>query len=87
MPRAYFDEDEGPGEHDAHLLDDGPLAENDVVPCPACGKSILAAADRCYRCGEHFGREAWLVERSSKRALWVVAAALVIAAMLWFLLG
>jgi uncharacterized protein (DUF983 family) len=84
MPRAYFDEDEGPGEHDAHLLDDHD--GNDMSPCPRCGRAILAWADRCHHCGEHLGREAWLAERPGRRGVWLIAAGLVIFAMLWFLL-
>lgn len=86
MPRAYFD-DEGPTEHDAHLLDDGPDAGNDTVPCPRCRREILAFADRCPWCGESFGREAWLAQRSPKRVIWLIAAVLAVAAMLWFVLG
>ena len=95
MPRTDFedddfddDTDEGPGEHDAHLLDDEDDAaadERDVVACPACGKYILATAERCHRCGEYFGREAWLVKRSAKHGLWVVAVILVLIAMFTFL--
>lgn len=82
MTRTFFD-DEGPGEHDAHLLDDD---ANDTVPCPRCGRQILAWADRCHRCGEYLGTEAWRAQRPARRAIWVVAAGLVVLAMLWVLL-
>ncbi len=85
------DVDEGPGEHDAHLVDDEDAYDDDgeaeLVPCPACGKMVLATAERCHRCGEHFAREAWLVQPSRQQAVWGVAAVLVIVAMLWFVLG
>lgn len=82
MPRTFFD-DEGPGEHDVHLLDDD---VNDTVACPHCGKQILAWADRCHRCGTYLGVEAWRAERPGPRIVWMAAVGLVIAAMLWFLL-
>lgn len=71
MSRTYFD-DEGPTEHDAHLL--GDESENDLVPCPACGRTILALADRCHRCGSVFDREAWLVQPSGKRGVYLLLA-------------
>ena len=83
MPRTFFD-DEGPGEHDVHLLDDD---ENDTVPCPHCGKQILAWADRCHRCGVDLGTEAWKADPPRAKLAWVIMSGLVIVAMLWFLLN
>ncbi len=48
--------DEGPGEHDSHLMDDDP---SDTTPCARCGKDIWAYAQRCHHCGVHFSCEAW----------------------------
>lgn len=82
-----FDDSESPGEQEEPWTEGDDGDEPDLVPCPACGKMVLAIADRCHRCGEYFGKEAWLAQRSWKQPVWAVAAALVIAAMLWFVLG
>lgn len=90
MPRIDHAEDDdrdpdGPGEHDAHLLDD---SETDIVPCPRCGKGVLAEAERCHRCGAEFRQEAWLAAEGAglKAAVWALAAILVLAAMVYVLL-
>lgn len=51
--------DEGPGEHDAHLMDDDP---SDTVACAHCGEEIWSYAQRCPQCGTHFRGEAWQFE-------------------------
>jgi predicted amidophosphoribosyltransferase len=84
MSQAYFDE-EGPTEHDAHLL--GDEHENDLVPCPACGKTILALADRCHRCGSVFDREAWLVQTSPKKGLYLWTAVGLLIVIAWTLVA
>lgn len=71
MTSTYFDE-EGPTEHDAHLLDHE--WDNDLVPCPVCGKTILALADRCHKCGSVFDQEAWLVQPSANKSVYVLIA-------------
>ncbi|MFA9479684.1 hypothetical protein ACERK3_15455 [Phycisphaerales bacterium AB-hyl4] len=78
---GYFD-DEGPGEHDAHLFDrdDG---ENDTTPCPKCGTELLAFADRCYHCGELFPTEAWQAHSETRWSR--VGIAVCILIMLAFL--
>ena len=75
---------EGPGEHDAHLLDDD---EPDLAPCAACGRTLQALATRCPWCGVAFEGQAWegrvagggggAAARSG-----VVIAAVVVAALL-----
>jgi len=85
MNDGYFDE-EGPGEHDAHLIDHDE-GENDTTPCPRCGTELLAFADRCHRCGAAFEQEAWLAHGEGRwPRLSVVAVVLVIAALaIWLL--
>lgn len=84
MARAYDDDDEGPSEHDAHLIDDEDSdAIEDTVPCPACGKEVLAFAEHCHHCGEYFAGEAWMAQRSAKQGLWTLVGVLVAAAMLF----
>ena len=79
MTDGYFDE-EGPGEHDAHLLDRDE-GENDTTPCPYCGTELLAFADRCYHCGAMFNKEAWLVHGEGRwPRLWVIAAVIAVGA-------
>ena len=48
--------DEGPGEHDLHLMDDDP---EETVPCARCGRKIWSYVQRCPHCGVHFSGEAW----------------------------
>lgn len=49
---------EGPGEHDAHLLDDD--GEPDLVTCPECGAAVSAYTEICHKCGYAFpSGEAW----------------------------
>ncbi len=81
---GYFD-DEGPGEHDAHLLDRPGVEDNDYVPCPNCGDEILAYADRCHHCGTELAGEAWTVEPRHTRAWWlaVAVAALMAFVIVW----
>ncbi|HEX9832276.1 MAG TPA: hypothetical protein VGA66_04160 [Mycobacterium sp.] len=80
--------DEGPGDHDAHLMDDDP---SETVACAKCGKQIWAYAQRCHHCGVHFSGEAWQFDRqtgagdgSSGWWPWVVAA-LILALLGWLL--
>ena len=47
---------EGPGEHDAHLLDDD---GDDTTSCPSCGCQVWAFAESCPQCGVIFRGEAW----------------------------
>ena len=51
--------EEGPGEHDAHLMDDD---ETETVDCPRCGQAIWAYTQRCDYCGVNFSGEAWQFE-------------------------
>lgn len=87
MSDGYFD-DEGPGEHDRHLLDDD-TGENDTAPCPFCDAELLAVADRCHRCGAAFGEEAWLAHGEGRwPRLWIAAAvAVLIAFGMWAMMG
>ena len=50
--------DEGPGEHDRHLLDDDD-ADEDAVACPDCGLTVWSHAEQCPHCGVYFTGEAW----------------------------
>lgn len=76
--------DEGPGEHDAHLMDDG---GDDTAACPKCGGEVWAHAHRCDHCGVHFTGEAWHGEiaggEPSRSWVWWAAVAVLIA----FLIG
>ena len=79
--------DEGPGEHDAHLMDDDP---QQTVPCARCGEHVWAYAQRCPNCGVHYSGEAWQFRYddggaprgSATRWWWWLAAALAAAALL-----
>ena len=77
--------DEGPGEHDAHLMDDD---ETETVPCPRCGKYVWAYAQQCHHCHVHFSSEAWQFDTAngpsgSARWFWsVVIVLLVVVALL-----
>ncbi len=57
-----YDEDddlndyEGPGEHDAHLMDAG---DDSTVTCPKCKKEVWAKATQCPHCKIHYAGEAW----------------------------
>ena len=86
MTQSYFDE-EGPGEHDGHLLDHD-AGENDTAPCPECGAELLAMADCCHRCGAMFGKEVWLAQGEGRwPRLWVGATVLVLIAFFaWLVL-
>lgn len=82
---GYFDV-EGPGEHDAHLLDHDE-GENDTTPCPECGAELLAFADCCYACGAQFEQEAWLVHGEGRwPRLGIAGAVAAIAGLLWWLM-
>jgi hypothetical protein len=59
--------------------------ENDVVPCPACGRPVYDDVDQCPHCGEwimplahHARMPAW--------ARWT-AAVVAVAFLLWILRG
>jgi endogenous inhibitor of DNA gyrase (YacG/DUF329 family) len=76
--------DEGPGEHDRHLMDD---AEGDTVACARCGRMVWAQAQRCPHCGVHFAGEAWEFRPAGARRWgglprWAVVTGLVLAAIL-----
>lgn len=80
--------DEGPGKHDAHLMDDD-LSE--TVICPRCGEHIWAYSQRCEHCGVHFQGEAWQYDAASDPStptgrIWPIIVALVIIAMLFWLI-
>ena len=76
---------EGPGEHDAHLMDDDP---SEQVPCARCGESIWAYAQRCPACGVYFSGEAWQFQpagpKATGRLSWwhVLVVGLIVAALL-----
>lgn len=78
--------DEGPGEHDAHLLDDD---EPSLVVCVSCAAMISAHAVRCHHCGANFVGEAWqqqLAGEGAPRVWWrYVAGLLAIIFILWAL--
>ncbi len=82
--------DEGPGEHDAHLMDDD-LEE--TVPCAHCGREVWAYAQRCPQCGTHFSGEAWQFQyqdggrqKSGRSWRWLVVVLLLVLAMLFITL-
>ena len=73
--------DEGPGEHDAHLLDDD---LEQTVPCARCGAHVWSHTQRCPQCGVHFSGEAWQFEyrdggrkHTSSRWWWLIVALLI----------
>jgi predicted amidophosphoribosyltransferase len=80
---------EGPGEHDAHLMDDD-LSE--TVTCPRCGDDIWAYSQQCEQCGLHFQGEAWQFDAATNSAsptgrAWQVVVVMIILALLsWLLL-
>ena len=49
-------EDEGPGIHDAHLMDAG---DDSTVLCPKCKKEVWAKVTQCPHCKIHYAGEAW----------------------------
>ncbi len=78
---------DGPGEHDAHLMDDDPTQ---TVQCPKCGKHIWAYAQQCDHCGVHFQGEAWQFDAATDSStpsgrLWTIIVVLIILALLWWL--
>lgn len=94
MPRHHDEldpddaDDEGPGEHDAELLDEdeaSELTEQDLARCPHCRKAVSAHATECHRCGASFGKEAWLVDHPARAGLWLLAVILLLMALLPFL--
>ncbi len=83
---ATFD-DEGPGEHDAHLLDHD-LGENDTVACASCGRTVLAFAERCPHCGHDYRSEAWCEPGADgKSRLWLWVAAGLAAVLVLLVIG
>lgn len=77
---------EGPGEHDAHLMDDD---QTETVVCPRCGKHVWAYSQRCHHCGVHFRGEAWQFDGADVRAhrtgrRWLIVIILVVLALLLF---
>lgn len=66
--------DEGPGEHDAHLMDEE--SEN-TLTCPSCGKEVWAEADQCPECGNWFANEVWSNAEGQLPA-WVVILIIVL---------
>lgn len=79
---------EGPGEHDRHLLDDDPT---DTTPCARCGRYVWAYAQRCHHCGVHFAGEAWQFAPTGQARLpvhrwWPWLVALLILGLLWWVL-
>ncbi len=80
-------DDEGPGEHDAHLLRDD---SQDLTPCPACGKYVWAYATRCHHCDAQFTGEAWSVQQqdvegSHAYRLWLIGVVIMVASIVWWL--
>jgi len=76
---------EGPGEHDAHLLDD---ADEGTVPCPECGEPVWAEAEKCPHCGTWISHDvAGQVRPAGGRAVkpwwWWVAIIVLLAAFFW----
>jgi hypothetical protein len=74
---------EGPGEHDRHLMDDA----EETVACAHCGRQIWAYAPRCPHCGVHFSGEAWEFHpagagRSGRIRAWVVITAVLLVAVI-----
>jgi len=78
--------DEGPSEHDAHLMDDDPA---ETVPCARCGRQVWAYAQRCQHCGVHFLGEAWQFKSAGGATthprrpwLWLIVGLCVLAMLL-----
>lgn len=84
-----IDDPEGPGEHDAHLLDDDDDGDEDESPCPACGRMVWAQAQQCPHCGEWFAGEAWERQAAGGKprpTLWWWVAAVLVVVLLWRLI-
>lgn len=78
--------DEGPGEHDTHLMDDD---MSETVPCAKCGEEIWANAQQCKYCGVHFSGEAWQFDKQAGDGVggwWPWVVALLILSLLGWLL-
>lgn len=78
---------QGPGPEDDDLLDESPresIPITDTAWCPLCGAEVYAEADRCDTCGR------WITpaHRPPSRVplKTIVAAVLVVAFLLWYLL-
>ena len=92
MHAAFDDElDEGPGEHDAHLMDDDP---GETVPCARCGKPVWTYAQRCQHCGVHFAGEAWqfkpageAIRHPRRLLLWLIIGLCVLAMLMIVVFG
>ena len=84
--------DEGPGEHDTHLMDDD---LDQTVDCAHCGRPVWDYAQRCPHCGVHYSGEAWQFrydgedgehQGTSRRWWWWLAAALAAAGLILILI-
>ena len=78
------DLNEGPGDHDAHLMDDD---TEETVACPRCGEHVWAYAQRCDYCGVHYSGEAWQFDSDggttdSNPWFWPVVVAMLVLAIL-----
>ena len=77
--------DEGPGEHDVHLMTDD---LDDTVPCAHCGRQVWIYVQRCPHCGIHFSSESWQFaypggpNGQSFRVWWWLLVTLVMIALL-----
>jgi len=73
MHVAYDDDDDW-------IENDGDDDDAEVLECPSCGARVHEETQRCPYCGD------WIVpaypRRRARRALWIIAACLVIAALI-----
>jgi len=79
--------DQGPGEHDTHLMDGD---EPDTVSCFCCGKQIYSYGSACKHCGARFKGEAWQCElegsASGLSKIYQLGGAALLLVFIWLVL-
>lgn len=76
--------DSGPGEHDAHLMDDDQPFR--TIPCTQCGRPVWDEAERCNHCGHLFPNQAFNDPSRTRSMAWTILVVVLIVLMLLALL-
>jgi hypothetical protein len=82
MSTTSFDDD---GDDEDWYDDSDDDQDDESVPCPECGESVYAMADRCPACGywitDEDGRQMWT---SQRKPMWVKLTAVVLLVTLLY---